>query len=133
MSRSRRTDAGVAQGGYGGKAKIASNGAVNVEIVRQASNGSETTIQAAVAAGVTYAVGDMLNIRVQVLGTSPTTIRAKVWKVGTVEPAAWQRSVTDTTTGLQASGSVGVWAYHSSSATNAPNTVRLDELLVTAP
>ncbi len=119
--------------GYGGKAKMGSNGAVHVELVRQASNGSETSIQAAVASGVTYAVGDLLNLRVQVLGTSPTTIRAKVWKVGTVEPTAWQRSVTDTTAGLQASGSVGLWTYHSSSATNAPNSVRLDELVVTAP
>ena len=73
---------------------------------------------------MTYAVGDLLNLRVQVLGTSPTTVRAKVWKVGTVEPAAWQRSVTDTTAGLQASGSVGLFVYHSSSATNAPNTVQ---------
>lgn len=121
------------QGGYGGKAKIASNGAVTVELVRQASTGAETSIQAGAATGVTYAVGDLLNVRVQVLGTSPTTVRAKVWKVGTVEPATWQRSVTDTTAGLQASGSVGLFGYHSSSATNAPNTVRLDELVVNAP
>ena len=78
-------------------------------------------------------MGDTLNLRVQVLNTSPTTVRAKVWKVGTAEPAAWQRSVTDSTAGLQTSGSVGLSPYVSSSSTQVPVTVKLDELVVTAP
>jgi hypothetical protein len=78
-------------------------------------------------------VGDKLNLRVQVLNTSPTTIRAKLWKVGAAEPATWQRSVTDATAGLQARGSVGLSEYVSSSSTQLPVTVKLDELVVTAP
>ena len=121
------------QGGYAGKAKLSSTGAVNVELVRQNGSGVETVIQTAVGTGVSYAVGDTLNLRVQVLNTSPTTVRAKVWKVGTAEPAAWQRSVTDSTAGLQTSGSVGLSPYVSSSSTQVPVTVKLDELVVTAP
>ncbi|MBA3527796.1 MAG: hypothetical protein H0T91_00480 [Propionibacteriaceae bacterium] len=83
--------------------------------------------------GLTHAVGDTLNLRLQVVGASPTTIRAKVWKSGTAEPADWQRSVTDSTAGQQTSGSIGVSAYLSSSATNSPVTLKIDELTVTAP
>jgi chitodextrinase len=122
------------QGGYAGKAKLSSSGAVNVEIVRQDSAGAETVIQTAAPSGVTYAVGDLLNLRVQVLNTAPAaTIRTRVWKVGTPEPSTWLRSVTDSTAGLQAPGSIGVLVYNSSSATNAPLTVKLDDLIVTAP
>lgn len=91
-------------------------------------------IQAATTiAGLTYAVGDRLNVRVQAVGSSPTTVRAKVWKVGTTEPAAWQRSVTDNTAGLQAPGHVGFGSYLSSSATNGPITLAVDQLVTTAP
>ena len=45
--------------------------------------------------GLTYAAGDQLQMRVQTFGTSPTTVRAKVWKAGTTEPAAWTLTTTD--------------------------------------
>jgi PKD repeat protein len=122
------------QGGYAGKAKLSSTGAVSVEIVRQNSAGTETVIQTATPSGLTYAVGDVLNLRVQVLNTTPAaTIRARIWQVGTAEPSTWLRSVTDSTAGLQASGSIGVQAYNSTTSTNAPITAKLDELIVTNP
>ena len=97
------------QGAYASKAKVASAGAVTLELSRLTPAGAEVSVQAATTIpGLTYAVGQTLNVRIQVTGSSPTTIRAKVWKVGTAEPAGWQRSVTDTTAGMQASGSVGV-------------------------
>jgi PKD repeat protein len=120
------------QGAYAGKAKIASNGSVALELIRQSGTGAETSIQAGLGSGVTYAPGDTLNLRVQVLNTAPTTIRAKVWKVGTVEPSTWLRSVTDSTSALQGAGSVGVTGYVSSSATDVPLTIKLDELTVVA-
>jgi len=83
--------------------------------------------------GLTYAVGDVLNVRLEVSGNSPTTVRAKVWKQGTTEPAAWQRTASDATAGLQAAGAIGVAPYLSSSANNAPITVRLDNLTAIAP
>jgi hypothetical protein len=83
--------------------------------------------------GLTYAAGSPLAIRLQVSGTAPTTVRVKVWAAGGAEPTAWQATATDSTAALQAAGSVGVAAYLSSSATNAPVTVRLDDLSARPP
>jgi hypothetical protein len=52
-----------------------------------------------------------------------------VWAVGSSEPATWTASVTDTTAGLQAAGSIGLMGYLSGSATNAPLVVRFDDLV----
>jgi PKD repeat protein len=122
------------QGTYSAEARVTSTGAVSLELSRTNSTGAETVIQAATTiAGLTYAVGDKLTVRVQAVGSSPTTVRAKVWKTGTTEPTGWQRSVTDSTAGLQAAGHVGFSSYLSSSATNGPITVAVDSLIVTAP
>ncbi|SEN55178.1 hypothetical protein [Cryobacterium luteum] len=60
-------------------------------------------------------------------------MRAKVWKLGTTEPATWQRSTTDATAALQAAGGVGVSLYVSGSATNTPVIGSIDDLLVVQP
>ena len=83
--------------------------------------------------GLTVAAGDKLNVKVQATGTSPTTLRAKVWKVGTAEPAAWGASTTDTTAALQGAGSIGFEAYLSGSATNAPQVASFDDLWAGKP
>ena len=62
----------------------------------------------------------------QATGTSPTTVRMKVWKLGTTEPAAWTLTTTDTTANLQAVGSTGISTYLSGSATNAPIVLTVD-------
>jgi hypothetical protein len=46
---------------------------------------------------------------------------------------SWQKTVTDNTSGLHTGGSFGVSSCLSSSATNGPLTVKMDELIVTAP
>lgn len=121
-------------GEYRAKIALATNGSVMLSLVRTAANGAETTIQGAVAVpGVTYTVGDKLALRLQVTGMSPTTIRARIWELGGVEPAGWQRSTTDTTTALQGQGGVGLATYLSSGVSNAPVTVILDNLLATEP
>ncbi|GMA86183.1 hypothetical protein GCM10025868_14330 [Angustibacter aerolatus] len=66
-------------------------------------------------------------------GTSPTTLRARVWRAGATEPTTWAVSGTDATAGLQAAGGVGVLTYLSSATTNAPVTLSVDDLRVTAP
>ncbi|WP_165070195.1 PKD domain-containing protein [Marisediminicola senii] len=111
---------------YRTRAVIAANGQVNVQLQR---NG--TTTNAAVVSGLTYATGDKLQIRMQVVGTAPTTIRAKVWKTGTTEPAAWQLTTTDTTASLQAAGHIGVASYLSGSSTAIPLTTTFDNLTAT--
>jgi PKD repeat protein len=91
--------------------------------------GAETALTTAVnLPNLTYVPGQVLTARFQVVGTNPTTLRSKIWVAGTTEPVAWQATVTDATAALQAAGSVGVTAYLSSAATNAPATVSLSAL-----
>jgi PKD repeat protein len=124
----------AASGEYRAKAHLTSTGAVSLSLVRTTASGAETTIQSGITiAGLNYVVGDRLAMRLQVTGTGTTTIRAKVWEVGTAEPATWQRSVTDTTAALQAAGNVGLMTYLSSTANNAPITVLVDNVRAAAP
>ena len=51
-----------------------------------------------------------------------------MWKAGTTEPTTWQKTVTDSTSGYQTTGGVGLFLYLSGSATNAPVTVSVDDL-----
>ena len=69
-------------------------------------------------------------MRYQVTGTNPTTLRAKVWPTGATEPVNWMVSVSDTFAALQTAGMVGLQPYLSSTATNAPIVVRIDNLVV---
>lgn len=125
----------VGAGSYQAKIVLRSTGAVALSLVRtNATGGSEVVLQSAITVpGLTMAAGDTLAVRVQAVGTNPTTVRAKVWKSGTTEPASWQRSVTDTTAALQAAGGIGVGMYLSSTVTNAPVTLTLDDLQAVTP
>ena len=122
-------------GAYQAKIVLRVGGAVGISLVRvNSSGGGEVALGTAInVPGLTYAAGDRLNVRLQVVGTSPTTLNLKVWKVGTPEPAAWQRTATDATADLQASGGIGLRSYLSSTATNAPVITSIDDLVLTAP
>ena len=122
------------QGAYLAKARVISTGSIGVALARTSGAGAETIMQSEVTVpGLTLAAGERFNIRMQVTGQNPTTVRTRVWKAGTIEPTTWQRSVTDSTAGLQAPGSVGIGSYISGGATNGPITLRVDELTVSAP
>jgi hypothetical protein len=82
---------------------------------------------------ITYANNVQLNVRVQAIGTSRTTIRARVWPTGTAEPSSWLVSTTDNTASMQTAGNVGINIALSSAASNAPITLSVDDLLVTTP
>ena len=114
----------VAGDDYRARVKVLSTGVVQLQLMR-----GGTTLQALNIPGITYATGDQLQVRLQVVGTSPTTIQAKVWRVGAAEPAAWQLSTTDATAGLQASGGIGLALYISGTATVVPLTVAFDDLV----
>lgn len=122
-------------GAYQAKIVLRVGGAVGISLVRvNSSGGSEVALTPSInVPGLAYAAGDRLNVRLQTIGTSPTTLNLKVWKVGTPEPAAWQRTATDSTSALQGAGGIGLRAYLSSSATNAPVVVTIDDLLLTVP
>jgi hypothetical protein len=90
-----------------------------------------TTLQSVTVPGMTYAQDDRLRARLQVTGTSPTTLRAKVWKVGAAEPASWLVSGTDSTAALQTAGGLGLVSYVSRTSTTPPVTVTFDDLRAT--
>jgi hypothetical protein len=117
----------VGAGDYRANVRLQTNGKVGVTLVRASAAGTESTIKTEVAvAGVTYTASTNLRVRLQVTGTSPTTVRAKVWLASATEPAAWTTTVTDTTAGMQVPGGVGLVTYLSGSATNAPVVARYD-------
>ena len=103
---------------YRGKLLLGSTGAVTAYVTR-VDAGAETSLGSAAVAGLTYAPGTVVKVRLQATGTSPTTVRIKVW-TGATEPSAWLLSRTDSTAALQTAGSVGFYDYVSGSATNAP-------------
>lgn len=133
MSYSPRRVVGV--GAYVAKVRLTSTGQVYVEPMRvNSAGGGEVSLQPALLVpALSYVVGDQLYVRVEASGVNPTLLRAKVWKVGTTEPTAWQRSVTDATAGLQAPGGFAINAYLSGSATNAPIQVIVDEVVARTP
>jgi hypothetical protein len=76
----------------------------------------------------TFTPGAVIHVRMQVFGTSPTTVRSKVWLNSASEPSGWTVSATDSYAGLQTAGAVGLRAYLSGSATNAPVTLSVLDL-----
>ncbi|GAA3687545.1 hypothetical protein GCM10023081_26080 [Arthrobacter ginkgonis] len=108
---------------YGARAVVASGGSVQLQVRR-----STTTLRAITVPGLAFASGNRLRLRLQVVGASPTTIRAKVWKLGTPEPTTWQITTTDSTAGLQAAGTMGFYSYFSSGASPASLVVSVDDV-----
>lgn len=121
-------------GDYRATLRFRSDGKVAVRLGRTASNGTETQLRAeTLVPNGTYTAGERFLVRTQAVGTAPTTLQVRVWKAGTVEPSTWLLTVTDTTTGLQAAGNPGLTTYLSSSATNSPITLSVDDVALTNP
>ena len=109
----------TAAGDYRVKLRVASTGVVTSQLVKVVG-GKETALSdAAVVPGVTYQDGARLLVHAQATGTSPTTLRARVWAEGSSEPTAWLNKATDTTKGLQKAGSVGYTAAAATSVRGA--------------
>jgi hypothetical protein len=108
--------------------RLTSTGAVVLGLTRVV-DGAETTLGGTVTVpGLSYVRGDVLRLRFQAAGTGPTTLKARVWKVGAAEPSTPQITRTDSATALQRAGGVGVFSYLSSSASNAPVRLSVDNL-----
>jgi len=97
---------------YSASAWVRSNGSVFLVLKRGA-----TVLSAIPVNGISYTAGQDLQLRVQVIDSSPTTVRAKLWRSGQSEPTAWTSSLTDGAAGHQSAGSVGAEFSHSSSGT----------------
>jgi hypothetical protein len=120
----------VVSGNYQLRLKYLATGEVQASIVA-APSGTAALLQTITLPG-TYAAGDVLLTRLDVTGTSPTTLSAKVWRQGSAEPASWQLTATDSASGLQAAGGIGIAPYLSGTATNAPVVVTVDDVSATA-
>ena len=117
---------------YRTKLRIASDGVITLYLTRVVG-GAEVTLSSGVVPGLTYQTGDRLRLRLEVTGTSPTSLRTKVWKDGQAEPATWQRTGTDASASLQAPGGVGAVSYLSTTTTNLPLAFTVDDLTVVTP
>jgi PKD repeat protein len=115
---------------YRAKAWINSSGGVTLDTTK-VINGTMTTLASRSVSGIRYTAGTQLQLKTQVVGVSPTTVRAKIWAVGTAEPAAWTVTASDAAPELQGAGSVGLMTYLSGSATNAPITLSFDDFTTT--
>ena len=94
-----------ANGDYRAMVRVLANGSIRAGFARTSATGVQTVFGTDVTIpGLTYAAGETLKVRAQATGTSPTTVRVKVWKSTATEPAAWTTTATDSTAGLQVAG-----------------------------
>ena len=114
---------------YHATVKLLATGKATVSLGAFEGSATEVSLASTVTVPGTYAAGDQIHIRMQTFGSGSTTVRAKVWLGSATEPAAWTVSKTgDTYAGLQAPGAVGLTAYLSSSSTNAPVSIDVQDI-----
>jgi PKD repeat protein len=127
----RRQGSGTSLVEYRARLRIGSAGAVFLRATRVAG-GSETGLGPEVrVAGLAYAAGDWLQLRAEVSGGDPTTIRIRAWAAGSSEPADWPIELSDATASLQSPGAVGLRSYLASNSNEAPLLLSFDDFLVT--
>ena len=112
---------------YRAKLRLSIGGAVAVN-ASQVNAGSEADLSAAVTVpGLVHAAGQPIWVRTRVTGANPTTIRVKAWADGSLQPATWNYTTTNSAAALQSAGFIGFRSYIGA-ATNAPVMVGFDEL-----
>ncbi|MFT3970682.1 MAG: PKD domain-containing protein [Micropruina sp.] len=115
---------------YRAKIRYLAGGSVNLSLIRY--TGSEVSLASSSISGLTVASGQYLSLRFELDGSSPTTLRAKLWPRDVSEPTAWTVTASDSTASLQQAGSLGIDVYPSSSAAS-PATAAFDRYTVTRP
>lgn len=112
---------------YQQRVRILPGGQLELSTLRSIGS-TATAVGTATLLPTKVAAGQDLLLRVETSGQSPVSFSSKAWLAGAAEPS-WQRVVTDTSSAIvKAAGSIGVWAYTSSST--APSTLRVDSLTV---
>jgi PKD repeat protein len=115
---------------YRAKVKVAPTGALTLYLTKVISNAETTLTSVNLGSAFNYTAGASLQIRVQAVGTSSTTLQAKAWKTTQTEPTTWQLTATDSSPELQAAGGVGLATYLAATATNEPIVASFDDLTV---
>lgn len=115
---------------YRFRVTLTTTGVVQIGIDR-VSGGTSTTVAASIQAGTGYTPGQVWVIHANYTPTGPTSavISCNTYIDGAVEPAGWQRTFTDAAT--LGAGRIGVRAFTTAGATNAPTFI-VSELEITA-
>ena len=87
-----RHQAGGAE--YWGKIHFSATGAIFLNASAYTGT-AETALGPEVNSGLTRVPGTAVNVRFQVIGTNPTTVRGRVWALGAIEPSTWTFTVSD--------------------------------------
>ncbi len=113
---------------YRGKIRLDSNGHVFLQISTILS-GVETFLGTeAQVAGLTYIPKTWLDIHIQLVGSSPTTINMRAWNDISTEPSTWTYSISNNAAVLQAKGGIGI-VTRLGIVTNTPITVSYDNFV----
>ena len=91
---------------YRARLVVTWGGGLELHVARGASLLAKTALTDPV-----YGQNVRTTVRMQVTGTSPTTVRAKAWRTGTAEPAGWDLVTTDADAAMQVPGRVGLSTY----------------------
>ena len=113
--------------------KLAANGTVDVRPLLFTGTAESAVAPAVTIPGLTRTTATNLRLRTQITGANPTTIRIRAWPTTVAEPTTWSITATDSTAALQVTGTLGLLAYLSSSTTNAPVLLTVDDYTVTIP
>lgn len=101
--------------------KVTSND-MTVRLIRRV-NGVDGNVSSLVTKSALFAVDTWYVLRVQAIGSNPTTLNGKLWKESEGEPAGWDVAGTDSTAGLQVPGYPALYWELGAGATNTPVTV----------
>lgn len=118
---------------YRAEIKFETDQTVRVALARRINNDYTELAAPAVVPGLTHAAGARFRVRVQAVGTSPTTIRAKVWAEGDTEPDSWFHSADDSHATLQVASGIGLRSWVQGGVSNGPIEYAFDDLEVYGP
>jgi PKD repeat protein len=115
---------------YRARVRVFTDGSVRLAVVARLGNGTDVVIGTEkVVSGLTVTAGQRLSLRFQATGTTPTTLKARVWLATSAEPVAWQIEAIDSAALLQAPGAVGLSGYTPSANTAVPVDVTFSGFL----
>jgi PKD repeat protein len=114
------------------RVRLGTDGSVNLTALRAVSNAETPLATELRVPGLSHVAGGYINLRAEVAGTAPTSLRVKAWTAGDAEPADWSYVASDGSGLLDLPGAVGIRTWIQSSATNAPVTFGFDDVTVTA-
>ena len=126
---------------YRANLRLAGNGSVALSLSRRAEPGTSGERDQGMSPTVILIGPDEdqevdpqpVAVRVQVIGTSPTTVRAKAWLANGSEPADWTVNASDSTAGLQRPGSIGFAAVRTSGSDRGADLALTDVVARVAP